>query len=246
MKSYSYSLVFLTGTAAILLANPLCLAETNKIKDVVLSPKKQGLQLRLTTNNNERESPSFVTIVDDNLVKTTILNTKLQLSHTGDFLQKNPTKGIEAISINQVDEDNTQITFTAASDITLEPNIQQQGKDLIVDLNPTPKSKSLISRIPFLHDLKNFKPQLPSFLTSQAVKDSKKSDSIDSKPSYNRNNNNANDVLVPNPKIIIGESTDGFDKDLPIDQNGLPIEQNFEQPYFAQSSGSSSRRYGSI
>ena len=87
MKSYSYSLVFLTGTAAILLANPLCLAETNKIKDVVLSPKKQGLQLRLTTNNNDRESPSFVTIVDDNLVKTTILNTKLQLSHTGDFLQ---------------------------------------------------------------------------------------------------------------------------------------------------------------
>ncbi len=231
MKSYSYSLVFLTGTAAILLANPLCLAETNKIKDVVLSPKKQGLQLRLTTNNNDRESPSFVTIVDDNLVKTTILNTKLQLSHTGDFLQKNPTKGVEAISINQVDEDNTQITFTAASDITLEPNIQQQGKDLIVDLNPTPKSKSLISRIPFLHDLKNFKPQLPSFLTSQAAKDSKKSDSIDSKPSYNSNNNNANDVLVPNPKIIIGESTDGFDKDLPIDQNGLPIEQNFEQPY---------------
>ncbi len=222
MKSYSYSLVFLTGTAAFLLASPFCSAETNKIKDVVLSPKKQGLEIRLTTNDNNHESPSFVTIIDDNLVKTTILNTKLQLSHQEDFLQTNPAKGIEAISINQVDEDNTQITFTAASDITLEPNIQQQGKDLIVELNPTPQSNSLISRIPFLHNFKSFKPQLPSFLTSQAVKDSKKSDSINSKSSNNSNNNNG--ILVPNPEIIIGESTNGFDKD-------LPTAPNPEQPY---------------
>ena len=249
MKSNFYSLGFLTGTAAILLANPLSLAATNQIEDIVLSPKKQGLELRLTTDNDEHQSPSFVTIVDDNLVQTTILNTKLQLSDPGNFHQSNPAKGIEEISINQIDEDNTQIIFTSASDITLESTIEQQGKDLIFDLNPTPNSNSRIplrlsvargrsstsflSRIPLLRDFKSFKsfkPQLPSFLTSQAVKDSKKSDSIGSKSSNNSSSNNS-DILVPNPEIIIGESINGFDKDLPIDQNGLPTDQKPEQPY---------------
>ena len=228
MKSYSYSLGFLTGTAAILLANPLSLAATDQIEAVVLSPKKQGLELRLSTNNSEQESPSFVTIVDDNIVKTTILNTELQLSDREDFLKTNPAQGIEQISIKQIDEDNTQITLTSASNITLEPTFNQQGKDLIFELNPTPKSRSFLSKIPLIPHLNNFKSKLPSFLTSQALKDNKKSeDSSDSKLSNNRNNrknSNSDDVLVPNPEVIIGESTEGFD-------NGLPTEQNPEQPY---------------
>ena len=233
MKTNSYSLVFLTGTASILLANPLSLAATNQIEDILLSPKKQGLELRLKTENNAHESPSFVTIVEDNLVQTTILNTKLQLSEPGNFHQTNPAKGIEQISINQIDEDNTQIIFTSASDITLDSKIDQQGKDLVLDLNLTPNSRSFLDRIPFISDFKSFKsfkPQLPSFLTSQAVKDGKKSDSIGSKSSNNISSNNS-DILVPNPEIIIGESINGFDKDLPIDQNGLPTDQNPEQPY---------------
>ncbi|MDJ0899409.1 MAG: secretin N-terminal domain-containing protein [Xenococcus sp. MO_188.B8] len=228
MKVYSYSLGFLTGTAAILLANPLSLAATGQIEDVVLSPKKQGLELRLTTNSTEQESPSFVTIVEDNIVQTTILNTKLQLAPQEDFQQTNPARGIEQISINQIDEDNTQITLTSKSDITLEPTIDQQGKDLIFELNPTFKSRSFLSRIPFLSDLNSFTSKLPSFITAQAVKDYKKStDNIDSKVSNNstnRNNGDRNDVLIPNPEVIIGESTEGFD-------NSLPTEQNPDQPY---------------
>ena len=225
MKIYSYSLGCLTGTAAILLANPLCLAATNQIEDVVLSPQNQGLELRLTTNNHNQEPPSFVTIIDDNLVQTTILNTTLELSEPGNFSQTNPTKGIEQISINQLEGDNTQITFTSASDIPLDSIIEQQGTDLIFEL--TPQKQSFFSRIPLLSNLsnlKNFQPQLPSFLTSQALKNDQKSDSLNRKTANNADNNYNNEILVPNPEIIIGESTEGFG-------DGLSTEQNSEQPY---------------
>ena len=218
MKTYSYSLGLLTGTAAFLLTNPLCLAATNQIEDVILSTKNQGLELRLKTTNNEQENPSFVTIVDDNLVQTTILVTELLLLDQGNLHQTNPAQGISEISIDQIEDNNTQITFTSTSDITLESMMGQQGEDLIFDLNP--KSKPFFHRIPFFDQLKNFKPQFPSFLISQAVEDSTISDSIDSKSDQNSNS----DILVPNPEIYIGESTEGFN-------NGLPTDQNSEQPY---------------
>ena len=56
MKINRYPLSFITGTAAILLANPSSLAATNKIEDFVLTPKQQGMELRLTTNNQEQEN----------------------------------------------------------------------------------------------------------------------------------------------------------------------------------------------
>ena len=219
MKINLYSLGFLTGTAAILLTNPSSLAATNKIEDIVLSPQKQGLELRLTTNNNDTQNPSFVTIVDNNQVTTTILNTKLRLSSPVDFRQTNPAQGIAKISINEIDEDNTQIIFNSTSDMTFEPTLKKQGEDLIFELNSIPQSQSLLSRIPLLSNISGFKPRLPSFLISQAVEDDQKSETIDSKLSNERD-----DILVPNPEIVIGESAEGLD-------DGLSIAQNTEQPY---------------
>ncbi|MGK7893873.1 MAG: secretin N-terminal domain-containing protein [Xenococcus sp. (in: cyanobacteria)] len=213
------SLGFITGTAAILLANPSSFAATNKIEDFVLTSKEQSLELRLTTNNQEQETPSFVTIIEDNLVQTTILDTELQLAESEGFSQTNPAQGIEQISIHEIDEDNIQITFTAKSNITSEPTLKQEGEDLIFELNQISQSQSLFNRIPFLSNISNFKSKLPSFLTSQAVKDNKKTDSLDSKAP-----NNSSNVLVPNPEVIIGESTEGLD-------GGLVTEQNPEQPY---------------
>lgn len=211
MKINLYFLSFLTGTAAILWANPSSLAATNKIEDVLLTPKKQGFELRLTTDKHEKKTPSFITIVENNLVQTTILDTKLQLSATESFSQTNPTQGIDQISITEIDEDNTQIIFTSKSNMTLEPTLEQQGEDLIFELNQIPQSQSFLERIPFLSNISNFKPKLPAFLTSQAIRDNK--------PSQNNN-----DILVPNPEIIIGESSEGLD-------NNLGTEQNPEQPY---------------
>ncbi|MEM9273096.1 MAG: secretin N-terminal domain-containing protein [Cyanobacteria bacterium P01_F01_bin.143] len=216
MKINLYSLGFLTGTAAILLTNTSSLAATNKIEDISLSPQKQGLELRLTTNNNDNQSPSFVTIIENNEVTTTILNTKLRLSSPVDFRQTNPAQGIDKISINEIDEGNTQIILNSTSNMTFEPTLRKQGEDLIFELNSIPQSQSLLSRIPLLSNISDFKPKLPSFLISQAVEDDQ---TFDSKLS-----NESGDILVPNPEIIIGESIEGLD-------DGLSTAQNTEQPY---------------
>ncbi|ELS02412.1 type II secretory pathway, component HofQ [Xenococcus sp. PCC 7305] len=219
MKINLYSLSLLTGATAVLLTNPSSLAATNKIEDAVLTPKMQGVELRLTTNNKNTEDTSFMTVIEDNIVKTTILDTELQLSHQEDFLQTTPAQGIEQISINEIGEGSTQITFTSTPNMSLEPTIETQGDDLIFGLNPIPQSDSLLSRIPFLSNVSSLKSKLPSFLVSQATKDDQKSD--DTEKTLSNSNNN---ILVPDPEIIIGESVEGFD-------NGLSTDQDPEEEY---------------
>lgn len=219
MKINYYPLSFLTGTVAILVATPLCLAATNQIEDIAISSKKQGLELKLTTNNHQPESPSFITITDSESVKTTILDTKLQLADPDEWLQKNPAQGIKQISINEIGEDNTEIIFTPKANISLEPTMEQQGDEFIFNVNSLPQSNSFLSQIPFLSNLTSFKSKLPPFLLSQRLEDSKKSDN-----NGNKLSSNDNDVLVPNPEIIIGDTIEGLD-------DGLQTQSNPEQPY---------------
>ena len=103
----------LTVTTIFLSAAPSVVA-SQKITDIELKNDKQGLELRLESNN---DFPSFITVDKGNTLEATILNTELDLDRE-QFQQTNPASGIEKITLERIDEEHTKITLIKESDLT--------------------------------------------------------------------------------------------------------------------------------
>ncbi len=208
MKEYYHPLSFVTGSTAFLLAALPTLAAPQQITGVQLDyDLNQGIELKLETDSKQQKITSFFTVSDNNKLETTLLNAELKLPEGNSFTQTNPAPGIAEISLQQVDETHTKIALTTTSDIDLEPSLQQEGKELIFNLNQTQNQTSLLNKIPLISDItrlkKNFS-KFSKFLVAQGVKDEKK-------PELDRKNQSVNnDVLVPNPQIIIKDSGEAF------------------------------------
>ena len=201
----------LTVTTIFLTAAPSVVA-SQKITNIELESNKQGLELRLESN---KELPSFITVDKGNTLEATILNTELDLDRK-QFQQTKPTSGIEEITLERIDEEHTKITLTKESDLTLASNIQQQDSELIVSFEPEETDTSLINKLPFSSEIKSLKNQVASLVTNKNKNDDEKEETKVS------DNNQNNDVLVPNPEIIISNPSEGFND---------TQENSYEQPY---------------
>ena len=209
MKKYYNLLSLLAGSTTFLLAALPTLAATQQITEVQLETDiTQGLELKLETNNRQQNIRSFITISDNNKLETTLLNTELKLPKGNNFTQANPAPGIAEISLQQVAKNQTKIAITTNSKTDLQPNLQQQGTELILNLNQPQTQTSLLNKIPLISEITTLKQNFAKFLVAQGVKDEPKTELEFKSPSSNK------DVLVPNPEIIISNDAEEFNNNI--------------------------------
>ena len=204
---------WLTLTTIILTTTPSIAA--SELTEIDLETDKQGLELKLETNeSNSNVSPSFIAVDKGNTLEATVFNTELDIAEN--FSQNNPFPGIKKITLDK-DKEQTKITLVKEADLTLESNIQQQGSELVVNFNKEEVDNSLIDKLPFSSEIKGLKNRVASLVTNKNKNDADKEETKVS------DNNQNDDVLVPNPEIIISNPSDGF--------NEGSQENSYEQPY---------------
>ncbi len=207
MKNY-YALSLLTGSSAFLITALPAVAASNQITGVQLNNDfKQGIKLKLETNSTKNKIDSFLLVSDNNKLETTLINTELNLPEGKKFTQINPTPEIAEISLSQVDKNHTKIAITTNSKVTLEPKLEQKGTELIFNLKQPPTKNSILQKIPLISEIKTLKKNFDKFLVAQGIKPA-------TSPSQ--------DVLVPNPEIIISSDAEEFNNNL---------QPSYEQPY---------------
>ena len=209
MKKYHHLLSFFTGSATFLLTVLPALAANQQITGLQLDyDANQGLELKLETDSDSQYISYFLSVSDNNKLETTLLNTALNLPEGQDFTQTNPAPGIAKISLHQVDKTHTKIAITTNSKIKLEPSLQQEGTELIFNLNrtQTQTKTSFLKKVPLISEITKLKKNFDKFLVAQGVKDEKKSE-LDPKSL-------TNEVLVPNPEIIISNGAEEFNNNL--------------------------------
>lgn len=135
MNNYYHQIGFCTGVALTLLAAQSSEAATKQITGVQLNPNTDGVELRLTTSGKESNS-SFFTVKGDNTLEANLLNTELNLPTGTSFNQENPFPGIAKVAIKQLDKHHTQIAIATEDGVPVEQVLQQQGKDLVLNLTP--------------------------------------------------------------------------------------------------------------
>ena len=208
---------WIATTATVLLTAIPVFAQSQQITAVDLESDKKGLELRLEVSNDSDLTSSFVALDQGKTIEATILNTELNLSNSKTFQQKNPAPGIKKITLKQIDKEHTQITLIKDRNLNLRPTIQQEDSEIIVSFDHNTASNFSYNES-LVEDIIGFKNDVVSLLTNTNVKDNKKeTDKI-------KNNQHNNDVLVPNPEIIITNQSDGLN-------GGMPLENTYEQPY---------------
>ena len=199
MKNYCDRLGFLTALA-VMLAGANANAAERQITDVKLETSNHQLELKLSAT--ESGDASFYTVRDGNTIEANLLNTNLDLPQGDSYQQVNPIPGVTAIEIDRVDSQHTQVVISTAPDVAIEHLLEQQGDDLVLSLNRVTKAQSLQREIEqFGHQAaKKIEQTYKTALGQKRTKDDKKEDqkSVSSE--------NSNDVLIPNPEIVIDDN----------------------------------------
>ncbi|MEM8719330.1 MAG: secretin N-terminal domain-containing protein [Cyanobacteria bacterium P01_G01_bin.39] len=205
VKNYCDRLGFLTTLTVMMAAAPTMAAEY-KVTDIELAQTSHQLELKLSTTGEADQDASFYTVRKGNTIEANLLNTNLDLPEGNSFKQENLIPGVKAVEVNQVDREHTQIVISTAADVPVEHLLEQQGDDLILSLNRVTKTQSLKRDIKqFGHQaVKNIKQTYRSALGQKKTKDDQKSDlASDKKVEIEAN---SNDVLIPNPDIVINDN----------------------------------------
>ena len=200
MKNYCDRLGFLTALA-VMLAGANAHAAERQITDVKLETSNHQLELKLSATELG-DNASFYTVRDGNTIEANLLNTDLDLPQGDSYQQVNPIPGVTAIEIDRVDRQHTQVVISTAPDVAIEHLLEQQGDDLVLSLNRVTKAQSLQREIEqFGHKAaKKIEQTYKTALGQKRTKDDKKEDqkSVSSE--------NSNDVLIPNPEIVVNDN----------------------------------------
>ena len=196
MKNYSDRLGFLTALAVILVGADAHAAE-RQITDVELESNNHQLELKLSATDSR--AASFYTVRDDNTIQVNLLDTDLDLPQGDSFKQVNPIPGVTAVEIDRVDRQHTQVVVSTESDVAIEHLLEQRGEDLVLSLNRITKAQSFQREVEQFgyKAAKKIEQTYKTALGQKRTKDDKKS--VSSK-------DNSNDVLIPNPEIVIDDN----------------------------------------
>lgn len=199
MKNYCDRLGFLTTLTVILMAAPSIAAE-NQITDIDLDKSNHQLELKLARTSKTNSEASFFTVRHGNTIEANLLNTNLDLGIGNSYQQDNPLPGIKAVAIKQVDPEHTQILIDTEPDMAIEHLLQQQGDNLILSLNRVTKAQSL------QRGIKEFSQQAVSNLKQtykSALGEKKTKDNVKEVETFDKNEQDNSDVLIPNPEVVI-------------------------------------------
>ena len=196
MKNYSDRLGFLTALAVMLVGADAHAAE-RQITDVELESNNHQLELKLSATDSR--AASFYTVRDDNTIQVNLLDTDLDLPQGDSFKQVNPIPGVTAVEIDRVDRQHTQVVVSTESDVAIEHLLEQRGEDLVLSLNRITKAQSFQREVEQFgyKAAKKIEQTYKTALGQKRTKDDKKS--VSSK-------DNSNDVLIPNPEIVIDDN----------------------------------------
>ena len=222
MNNYCDRVKLLTGLTVMLLAAQPSLAAERQITDIELDRSKNKAQLRLKTQADSQTDPSFFTIRQGNTIEANLLNTeldlpKLDLPKGDSFRQINPFPGIKSLEINQVDQEHTQITIATEDNVSLESILEQQGKDLILNLNQLERKQSTKDKFNLSQVIQKLKDTYKSALGTKTKGEEK------NQVAQNKNTDDNPDVLIPNPDIVISNGADGVKDNL---QAASPVPPN--------------------
>ena len=207
---------WLTVSTTVILTAAPSWAASQQIEKATLENTKQGLELKLETDGDTL--PSFITVDRGDTLETTILDTELNLTEETAFQNANPPAGISEISLEKVDEDRTKITLSKEPSLQLEPTLKQENSELVISFDVEKSDSSLLNKLPFSDNLIGLKDNVTSLLASKQTKDNEKET-----PKVINNDNN-DDILVPNPEIVITNNSDG-------ELETLQADNSYEQPY---------------
>ena len=203
MKNYCDRLGFLSALTVMLMAAPSMAAERN-ITEVELEKNSNQLELKLSasTSKNANNKASFYTLRKGNTIEANLLNTNLELPEGDSFKQENPLPGIQAVEINQVDREHTQILISTEPDASIDHLLEQDGENLVLSLNRVTKAQSFQRDIKKLSQqtVTNIKQTYKSALGQKKTKDNEKSTLASGK------DNNDSDILIPDPEIVINDN----------------------------------------
>ena len=208
---------WLTLTTTVLIGTAPALAASNEITAIDLETDKQKLELQLETDQANKDLPSFVTLDDGNTLEATIFDTELNLEQAQSFQKLNPAPGISKISLTKVGEDHTKITVIKESDLTLSPTIKVVDSDLVISFATETDSNYFLQKLPFSNQIKSLKDGFASLINKSSKKNHRQAKS----PTIIAQNTNQ-DILVPNPEIIISENQGGVASQKAYEDTYLP------------------------
>ncbi|MEL6441467.1 MAG: secretin N-terminal domain-containing protein [Cyanobacteria bacterium J06621_8] len=195
---------FLTALSVLISAAPAMAAE-HKITNIELKPQDHQLEVKLATKNKGEQSPSFYTVREGNTIEANLLNTNLDLPVGDSFKHVHPMAGINAVEVNQVDHEHTQIIVETLGEVPIEHLLTKQGQELILSLNRVTKAQSLQRGLKELGQktVKNIKQTYQSALGQKKTKDDRKSTVASRKSKVSAS---SNEVLIPDPPILINDN----------------------------------------
>ena len=218
MNNYYNQIRFLTTAALIfLVANP-SKAANRQIDGVKLNSTNNGIELRLKTAEKSQNPSSFFTVSGDNNLEANLINTELKLPKGTNFHRENPFPGIAEIEVNQIDENNTQISISGDNGVAVKPTVQEKEGEIVLSLTPDAKTKQSSLQSTLVRLKSSFKDVIAQLPVPK--------DKVDSSRSNNpgRQNSQNSNVLVPNPEIVISDKDNiDIDKDKIADNHRRPV-----------------------
>ena len=179
------------GGALAAVTGPLAMAQAASAKTVVegvnLQKTRAGLSLTLKTSGDK---PQIVTARSGETLQADIASAQLKLSEGESFTQKNPSPGIESVTLESLGADKVHLTVEGDDKAPIS-NIEKASKAGVkLSLDTRAGAKASPSALP---EMIETVPGEPESATSTVVEPFKLAQSSEDVP----------DILVPNPEVII-------------------------------------------
>lgn len=134
---YFNRLGIFAGAALILLtAQPLRAAD-RQVTGVKIDSIDDGIELKLKTEGQKNNQPSFFTFNRGKKLEANILNTELQLEKGKSFRKENPYPGIANIEVSRVDKNNIRVVVEGEKNAPGAEVLQREAEGIILSLRIT-------------------------------------------------------------------------------------------------------------
>ena len=179
------------GGALAAVTGPLAMAQAASAKTVVegvnLQKTRAGLSLTLKTSGDK---PQIVTARSGETLQADIASAQLKLSEGESFTQKNPSPGIESVTLESLGADKVRLTVEGDDKAPISKIEKASKAGVKLSLDTRAGAKASPSALPKMIETV---PGESESVTSEVVEPFKLAQNSEDVP----------DILVPNPEVII-------------------------------------------
>ena len=179
------------GGALAIVAGPLAIAQSASAKTVVegvnLRKTRAGLNLTLKTSG---ETPQVVTARSGETLQADIAHAELQLAEGESFTQKNPSPGIESVTLESLGADRVRLTVEGDDKAPLSKIEKTSKAGVKLSLDTRADAKATPSELPEMIETIPGEAEAAAPMVVEPFKLAQQSEDVP-------------DILVPNPEVII-------------------------------------------